>query len=186
MSRIARLQSPQRRIHLAGSLALRRQLIAQIAGCNADAVRLAALPEGAPHLLNPAGWSLSLSNKDSVTVAAMAPAPAAIGVDVERVRTIHWANMLSMLLPEGEQGNMERALSSAPDGTRAFFRMWTLKEAVLKSTQKGFRAGPKLVETPFEIIASAGAGQLSAFGEDYDFWTVDKGDLVVSLVLRRN
>lgn len=185
MRRVQRLQSPMRQEHLAGSLVLRRQLIGQMAGCDAGAVRLGALPEGAPDLSSPAGWSLSLSNKDSVTVAAMARAPADIGVDVERVRTINWPAMLSMLLPDNETDSMKQALDAAPDGLRAFFRMWTLKEAVLKSTQKGFRAGPKHVETPFAIIAAPGAGQLAAFGDHYDFWTVDEGDLVISLVRRR-
>lgn len=182
--RVARLQSEAGQRELHGSLVVRRKLIAQIAGCDPGNISLTATADGAPILENPEGWTVSLANKSDVTVVALRRAPAEIGIDLEIVKEIHWAPILSMTSSEEERRQLEAQISAHPVPLRAFFRMWTLKEAVLKATRLGFRAGPKAIQTPFRIIAAPGTGELSAFGQTYRFWSVDVDVFVVSLVER--
>lgn len=180
--RVARLQSEASQRELRGSLVERRKLIAEISGCDPEIVSLTASADGAPALENPKGWSASLANKSDVTVVALRKAPAAIGVDLELVKEINWAPLLSMTSSQEERAALEAQISAHPEPLRAFFRMWTLKEAVLKATKLGFRAGPKGIDTPFEILVAPGTGKLSAFGNSYQFWSVDVDAFIVSLV----
>jgi phosphopantetheinyl transferase len=184
-ARLARLQSPLGRAELEGSLQARRWLVSEITGAQVDGVVIEPLSEGAPNLVTPVGWSLTIATKGAFTTVAMQTAPAEIGVDIEMVRPIAWRGMLEMLCSAGERDDFERAFESKRGVEAAFFRMWTLKEAALKATRRGFRAGPKAVETPAAILAAPGDGQLTAFGDVFDFWTADVDDLVVSLVRRR-
>lgn len=183
--RIARLKSDRQQRELRGSLILRRELIARLTGCDPGEVSLTATADGAPELIRPAGWCVSLANTRDVTTVALARAPAELGVDIEIVRDVNWQPILSMICNEADRESLTPDLAAHPDGLRAFFRLWTLKEAVLKSTRRGFRAGPKAIETPMDILSAQGAGELSAFGSTYRFWCVDVGELVVSLVERR-
>ena len=170
---------------LAGSLVLRRHLIGILADCAASDVQLKTLDEGAPVLAKPPGWALSLANKGPLTVVAMDNATAAIGVDVEILRTIDWRPMLKMICADDEGAAFAAAFADRADSSAAFLTMWTLKEAVLKTTQRGFRAGPKAVSTPPAILAATGTGQILAFGEHYDFWTTGSGDAVISLARKK-
>lgn len=186
VARVARLVSEDRRQHLRGSLILRREIVAEVAGCPASAVRLSADKDGAPVLLEPAGWSVSLSTKEEVTAIAMQPARAYIGVDVEKVRPADWRAMMRMISSEAEHDRLKAALGELEHPLPAFYRLWTLKEAVLKAKGQGFRAGPKNVALSVEQIRAPGQGSLEAFGADYDFWSAEQEDLVLSLVRRRD
>jgi 4'-phosphopantetheinyl transferase len=180
-ARLERLQSPARRTELAGSLILRRRLIARMTGAEAHKISISVSGEGAPLLIVPGGYSISIANKKMQTVVALAPAPAQIGVDLELLRPVAWRPMLAMLCDEGDRSAVDDYLSGQPDPYRAFLRMWTLKEATLKSTGLGFKAGPKSVRTPPETISGPGAGRLSAFGRAFDYWTADCEGAIVSL-----
>lgn len=182
--RLMRMRSPERRIELQGSLTLRRQLIASLCGCEPGEVALETGADGAPQLMSPPGWAVSLANKGPLTIVSLAPLPNRIGVDIELIRDIAWRPMLSMICNDAERAATDSALKDETSAPEIFFRMWTLKEAVLKSTGQGFRAGPKLIETPVALLVGPGAGQLSAFGERFEFWTAGNGDYVVSLVRR--
>ncbi len=184
LERIARLKSESRQRDLRGSLIVRRQLISGIAACDPRDVSLGANDDGAPVLASPAGWSVSIANKGDLTAVALRPSPSEIGVDLEIVRDIKWLPILAMLCTDVSRRSSECNLISHTDPLRAFYRMWTLKEAILKATSLGFRAGPKAIETPFEVIASPGTGEIAAFGKAYRFWTIDVDDAVVSLVER--
>jgi|LNFM01.1.fsa_nt_gb 4'-phosphopantetheinyl transferase len=183
--RLGRMKSPRRQAEMAGSFALRRRLIAEMAGGSAEEVEMISAADGAPLLLRPTGWAMSLANKDAYTVVALAETSAEIGVDIEIVREMDWRPALSMICSNAERAEFEGAPGDPASKLKAFFRMWTLKEAVLKSTGRGFRAGPKAVETPWELLLSPGAGTLQAFGGTLDFWTADAGDTIVSLVQKR-
>lgn len=185
-ARLERMKSPLRRREMETSFILRRKLIGVLAGCAPEDVKLDSSEDGAPKLERPSGWSLSLANKGATTVIAMDPAPAEIGVDLEFVRVLDWPAMLNMVSAETEREAFKQAYAARDDSAEAFLRLWTIKEAVLKATQRGFRAGPKAVETPPSILDGSGQGQLSAFGERYDFWTTRSGDALISLARKRN
>ncbi len=183
--RLERMKSPSRRSEMMGSFEVRRALISEMTGCRPQDVVLDTQADGAPVLLAPAGWSVSLANKGGYTLVALAPETVVMGVDIEIVCAMAWRPVLSMTSSEGERLEIEAAANEIDSDIRLFFRMWTLKEAVLKSTGRGFRAGPKAVETPMAILRTPGTGTLSAFGEIFDFWTADAGDTIVSLARKR-
>lgn len=186
LARLERMKSPLRRREMETSFILRRKLIGVLTGCAPEDVKLDSSEDGAPRLERPSGWSLSLANKGATTVIAMDPAPAEIGVDLEFVRVLDWPSMLNMVSAETEREAFKQIYAEQDDSAEAFLRLWTIKEAVLKATQQGFRAGPKAVETPPSILDGSGQGQLSAFGERYDFWTTRSGDALISLARKRN
>ncbi len=183
--RLERMKSPPRRAEMQGSFKVRRALIAGITGCLPEEVSMDTQQDGAPVLLTPPGWTVSLANKDRHTIVALARAPSAIGVDIEIVRTMNWKPALAMISSDAERRDVETAPGDVESNMRMFFRIWTLKEAALKSTGRGFRAGPKAVETPLSIVSAPGSGTMLAFGSAFDFWTADAGDAVVSLVRQR-
>jgi phosphopantetheinyl transferase len=63
--------------------------------------------------------------------------------------------------------------------------MWTLKEAVLKTTGQGFRAGPKAVRVSAGDVSGTGRGTVNAFAATFDYWTANEGEAIVTLVRRR-
>lgn len=185
-ARLQRMKSAQRRTEMAGSFGLRRQLIAQITGSEGASVVIETLPEGAPVLVQPSGWALSLANKGAVTVVALHKSPASIGVDLEWVREIRWQPILYMICADGEREAFTRTYAGKATAPEAFFRLWTLKEAVLKATQRGFRAGAKSVAVPKALLANSGQGCILAFGERHDVWTARVAGAVVSLAAKQD
>jgi phosphopantetheinyl transferase len=184
-ARLARLSSTVHRTQMQKSFHLRRTLASGLTGVSATDIQISHLADGAPQLNRPDGWAMSLSHKGPWTVVALSRLPAEIGVDVELVRDIDWRPMLKMICSEEERGAFETSGFEGRAALTCFFRMWTIKEAVLKSTRQGFRAGPKGVATPFEILTNPGAGELAAFGAAYEFWSADFGEAIFSLTRKR-
>lgn len=185
IERLGKMQSERQRADMAGSFVLRRRLIADLAAVQPGEVSITALSEGAPDLARPPGWSVTIANKDALTLVALDRAPAEIGADVEVMRRVDWKPMLAMTCSDKERAAFIEAFEHHPNAQEAFFRMWTLKEAALKSTQRGFRAGPKAVDTNVDIVAVPGEGRLFAFGARFQFWTAQVGEAVVSLVRKQ-
>lgn len=184
-TRVSRLKSPARGCEMTASFVLRSRLVADMTGCAPQDVRFDALESGAPLLLAPSGYAVSLANKQMLTAVALDRAGAAIGVDVEIVRATEWRPMLATICDENERADFLARFGESPEALTAFFRMWTLKEAVLKTTGKGFRAGPKMVKIAPNSLGANGTGKLGAFGATFDYWTADQGAAIVSLVRRR-
>jgi 4'-phosphopantetheinyl transferase len=184
-SRVSRLKSPGRQREMTASFVLRRWLVAEMTGCAAEDVLFGAQESGAPLLLAPAGFAISLANKRALTAVTLDREGAAIGVDVEIVRPVEWRPMLATICDDDERADFLTRCSDDKAAQIAFFRMWTLKEAVLKTTGQGFRAGPKAVRVSSNTLSVAGNGILSAFGAVYDCWTTDHGEAIISLARRR-
>lgn len=133
---------------------LRRELIGALAQHDPALIKLGADADGAPSLLKPAGYSISISNKDNWTIVALDAAGMPIGVDVEIVREIDGRAMLGMVCGD-EERDAFAASRSSEDAELNFFRLWTIKEAILKATGEGFRAGPKHVRVPEALYGGA-------------------------------
>jgi 4'-phosphopantetheinyl transferase len=84
---------------------------------------------GAPLPFEGTHWSVS--HKETFVAGVAAPAP--IGIDVERIRPCD-----SALFRKTGTGE-EWALGDGPPDDHLFFRYWTAKEAVLKTSGAGFR-----------------------------------------------
>lgn len=184
-TRVSRLKSPARGCEMTASFALRRRLVADMTGCAPQDVRFDALESGAPLLLAPSGYAVSLTNKQMLTAVALDRAGSAIGVDAEIVRATEWRPMLATICDENERADFLARFGESPEALTAFFRMWTLKEAVLKTTGQGFRAGPKAVRVPAGDVSGTGRGTVNAFDATFDYWTADQGAAIVTLARRR-
>lgn len=182
-ARLSRLKDEKKRAELEGSLILRRELIGALTGGDPAGVVLSANAVGAPLLVVPEGYSASISNKGAWTLVAVDSAGVAIGADVEIVWETNWRAMLDMIC-----GDEERDLFLAEHaGDRVlpnFFRMWTVKEAILKATGEGFRAGPKNFRAPSLFYDDAAHGRVAAFGTEFEVWATQSDDLALSLARR--
>lgn len=184
--RLSRMVSTLRKTEMRGSFLLRRRLVAHLTGAHISEVSFGAEPEGAPFLVSPPGWSVTLANKAPLTIVSVASGAVEIGVDIELIRPLDWQSMLSMICESSEREAFVHRFSDHADAPAAFFRMWTLKEAALKTTRKGFRAGPKAVNTITAWDNASGAGKIASFGHVYDYWSVTRGDAVISLVRKQS
>ena len=84
---------------------------------------------GAPLPFEGTHWSIS----HKITYVAGVVAPGPVGIDIEKVRPCTEALFLKTGTDE------EWGLSREPKDDHLFFRYWTAKEAVLKTTGAGFR-----------------------------------------------
>lgn len=164
-ARIARLKRTEQHGDLRRSFQARRHAIAGITGAACGEVELAWTEDGAPMLREPAGWSLSVSAVEGVTALALAPAGTPLGVDISVVREIGWRPMLQMVSAAGEAAEFVDAFGGeAAQVLPAFHRLWVIKEAVLKATCRGMRAGAKNVPVTMDWLAAPSAAfALTAF-----------------------
>lgn len=84
---------------------------------------------GAPLPFEGTHWSIS--HKDTYVAGVVAPDP--VGIDIEKLRPCTEALFRKTGTDE------EWGLSDEPEDDHLFFRYWTAKEAVLKTTGAGFR-----------------------------------------------
>ena len=89
------------------------------------------------------GLPISVSLSHSGAHIAVAVGQSAVGVDVERKRKFSLAVSRRWF-----QTKEHEFLTSLPEEerARAFFRLWTLKEAALKYTGEGLAGGPETVD----------------------------------------
>lgn len=84
---------------------------------------------GAPLPFEGTYWSVS--HKDTYVAGVVAPGP--VGIDIEKIRPCNEA------LFQKTGTDKEWGLGGEPRNNHLFFRYWTAKEAVLKTTGAGFR-----------------------------------------------
>ena len=109
-------------------------LARQALSCSADISgvvldRLDKDERGAPLPFEGSHWSVS--HKNTYVAGVVAPAP--VGIDIEKIRPC------SEALFQKTGTDEEWGLSGNPKNDHLFFRYWTAKEAVLKTTGAGFR-----------------------------------------------
>lgn len=130
-----------------------RWLLARQLGCQEADVVIGHDPAGRPLLVRPMAPQLNTSLATRAGVVAVALAPHAVGVDVERIDTQN-APPLDVLHPEER-----RFLDATAQALRApaFARLWAAKEAYVKALGLGFRQAPEsfvvslLSETVFRV-----------------------------------
>lgn len=117
---------------------LRRALSARLPGTPPAAWRIERAPGGRPRLAG-GGPGISLAHARGLVACALAPTEA-LGVDAEAP-----ACAIPEALEEAALHPAERAALAALPGearARAFLRLWTLKEALLKASGAGLREPP--------------------------------------------
>lgn len=151
-NRASRLRLAEPRADFLHSRGLARVVIAQqLSSAHAD-MALETDADGAP--LSPAdGLSASWSRTGPVALAGVAHATA-LGCDIETVRDVPVAAMLATIAGEEEAATV----LAQPDQNLAFFRLWTLKEALLKAARCGFRAHARDTAIPAGLIEGEADG----------------------------
>lgn len=113
-----------------------------------------SLPNGKPFNLSHAG-----------DYAVLAVSNGNVGVDLERIRPIDWANISARFFHPEERAFL--AQSSNPKA--AFFWIWTLKESYLKAEGLGFSISP----ASFSILPQDDLGAIINIQTDYLFRRFD-------------
>lgn len=181
LERLAQLKDNARRQELDASLKLRRCLAANLIGCLPNEVRITTTDSGAPLLAEPVRYSLNLATKGPWTFLAIDDDGSNIGSDVEIHRPINWSAMLDMVCSVEEAGGFVAQHDAEDVAIADFFRLWTIKEAILKATGEGFRAGPKNIHVPDALYSETAHGVVSALGGRFEVWALDREGLALSL-----
>lgn len=126
--------------------ALLRHFLAERLGCAAGEVAIGVDVSGAPTLLAPkqeAPLFISISARGAF--AAFAAASTPIGVDLEILGAPD--DVPLAMLHESEKARLEGL--NAPARHKAFFELWTLKEAYLKARRLGLSREPSEIAVAF-------------------------------------
>ncbi|MCZ4123134.1 4'-phosphopantetheinyl transferase family protein [Streptomyces sp. H39-S7] len=151
--RLARIRTPARAAEFIISRARIRTILSEVLDVPPDVIELGrrrcpccADPDhGPPTVLQPptSRW-IGISHTEGCGLLAVSDAP--VGVDVERVRAVRTDVLASVVLTRSEDGY----LRTVPEGIareRAFLRVWTRKEAVLKAVGIGISTDLTVIET---------------------------------------
>jgi 4'-phosphopantetheinyl transferase EntD len=160
-----------------------KSLVAAVLDVSADDVEVRAAEDGAPEALvngTTSGLSLSLSHRDRVAVAAVAPSPTVVGIDLETLETRSDAFVREWL------SDNERAMLPSAGAPRDVLVMcsWTGKEASAKVLRGGLRlAVQHAVVTPSSAEGSAAWSPLLVTWmrervEHHGWWRVDDRSVI--------
>lgn len=124
------------------SRAVLRAVLSRETGISPARVQLRTGPYGKPELADDEeGVHFNMSHSDGITLVAVHTRP--IGVDIELVdERIARFDLAPELFTAAEQAQLARMDGTART-TRQFFRIWTLKEALLKGMGLGLSADPR-------------------------------------------
>lgn len=151
--RIAMLKCSDLQAALSDSLKWERCALEQLAKpVVTDEVVLQKPDAGAPFLLGHPEVSVSISRSVDVSMVGLSVA-GQVGVDVERVRSIAYEPILDMIATDAEAAYVSEA-----DQELRFFRLWTIKEAVLKAMGVGLAGGARNISVPDAVCGEDGRG----------------------------
>ena len=139
-ARAARMRSPRRRHEFLVCRGRLRHILGTVLGIDPREVPIVEEEHGKPRLrpesrLPPVGFNLSHSGDRFMVAVACGMNP---GVDIERIRPRRSVTALARrFFSPAEQGEV----AAAPDRMRAFYRIWSRKEAVIKADGRGVAIG---------------------------------------------
>ena len=142
---------PRRRFTLCRA-ALRAILCEQL-GCENERLAFDISDHGKPFALVdgvPTTISFNVSHSGAYGLIAYAPA-GRLGVDIEERTDRRDIDLLSEAV-FGPAERVELALTSGYAKTHLFFRLWTIKEALMKAHGAGFQLDPSSFEAPPDIL----------------------------------
>lgn len=119
---------------------LARALLARLAGIAPEGVLFGRTADGAPSILSPPGWYVSVAGRRPHGLIGVSTAP--IGVDLEPIET---APPLWDMLTAAEAAEIESV--PAQERPREWLRRWTAKEAHAKKWGCARRADPVRIAT---------------------------------------
>lgn len=124
-----------------------RGLLARRLGAAPQELAFSVGGKGKPHLASSA-LAFNLSHSEATAALAFGEVPD-LGIDLERLdRTVDIEGLARRCFREREIDWMNRFPEA--ERHRAFFRIWTAKEARMKATGEGFSLEPKRIGLSFE------------------------------------
>ncbi len=150
---------PRRRFAL--SRAALRAVLCEALNCDNDELEFGWVERGKPRayvdgVLAPLHFNVSHSGDNGM----LATSPDhQVGIDIEE---INQRFRLDAIIESTFSPNEQAAVSTADKGcaARAFFEIWTLKEAIIKATGMGLSANLQGIETPAAMREGAATGQI--------------------------
>lgn len=146
---------------------LTRLMLGRAIGCRPDAVVIERTAAGAPAVVAPGGWYISVAARWPDCVIGIAP--VRLGVDLERIER-DLAPDLDLLTGQ-ERARLDLMIPA--DRPLAFARAWAAKESHAKWTGEPLKVVPALVDT-------VEARVVSPWGET-QCWHYENGDTVAAL-----
>lgn len=135
-ARADRLLIPKKRQQFIAARTGLRQILAEFTGSPPDTLIFGMQAHGKPYLRDESGWEFNLAHSEDTALVAVALRP--VGIDLERERPLAgMQHMAQIAFSPQEQADLSEL--SAEYQSRAFFRTWTRKEALLKGYGAGFR-----------------------------------------------
>ncbi|MEL7283029.1 MAG: 4'-phosphopantetheinyl transferase superfamily protein [Pseudomonadota bacterium] len=153
--RIERLKSEPRKLAMLRTIAARRIWLAKYLSISPEAIILEQDDAGMPLLNGFAAGEVSFSRSAEWCAIALANGRR-VGIDLEFERDMNWSSVLDFLSLPDEANQIRSAVKESGELT-PFFRAWCTKEAVLKLTGKGLKAGPKTLTLPNAAIEGENA-----------------------------
>lgn len=150
---------PRRRFTLCR--AALRAILCEELRCQNEQLAFRASRFGKPYALvqdQPAPMSFNVSHSGNHGLVAYAPT-GRLGVDIEERDP---RRDLSLLIDTvlGPEERTALALTQGQARTHLFFKLWTLKEAVLKALGEGFALDATCIRIPTAIVGGRGSGML--------------------------
>jgi 4'-phosphopantetheinyl transferase len=148
-----------------------RLLLAGRLGRPPHALGFATGPHGKPFLVaeGPAPLSFNVSHSGERALVAIGPRP--LGVDIEDLARDGDLDLVA----RGVFTAAEQAALSAESGAgrvALFFRLWTVKEALIKARGCGFAYPPARFEVPERLRSGAGQATFTFPGETAPVWRI--------------
>ncbi|MEZ5954514.1 MAG: 4'-phosphopantetheinyl transferase superfamily protein [Hyphomonas sp.] len=183
LARIRQLVDPAMRRSLAAHLVSRREIIGRLTSRTAANVPLIKDRQGAPWIDASDAPRISLSRSGSWNALASSQTTD-IGIDIEHLRQISWEPILHMICAP-EEADIVRGLLLTGMEWRPFFRLWTVKESVLKAARLGLRGGAANVHVP-ELLLKGDAveADLSYGGATYRVAVTEPEEVIVACARR--
>ena len=151
-----------------------RQLLCNRLGCRNDQLSFAAARHGKPFALvngTPVVAAFNVSHGGRHGLIALASTEH-VGVDVEeRSPRRDLDGDIRVLFAPGERSAL-KALSGRHK-TELFYRLWTLKEALIKATGFGLSVDTAGFDIPRDIYAGTGSGLFSLPGSPGESWYLE-------------
>lgn len=148
-ARAARYRFEEDRRRSIAARGLLRSLAASYLGSDARALRFVEGEHGKPSLAGDGDLELNASHSGDLVALAFTRGTA-VGVDVERVRSMRDAREVSQRFFSPREVELVRA---APDIDATFFTIWTAKEAVVKALGRGIGASLQSFAVPMDARA---------------------------------
>lgn len=133
------------------------------------------------------GIAFNVSHSGQYALVALGVA-SSVGVDIERIAPdIDLAGLMTLVLSEREQAQ----LAGYPDGMQrlAFFRRWTVKEAVFKALGSGIGAGMQTVEVDWnpdgKVVVSSPERGMRQWMMHIRVWELEMGEGYVAAMVER-